>query len=284
MKNVLVTGAKGQLGLCINELAIQHPKIKFTFTSSKELDITDVIALKTVFNTNSFDYCINCAAYTAVDKAEHEKEQAFNVNVNGVKNLATLCKEKDVVLIHISTDFVFDGYASKPYKEKDTTNPLSVYGKTKLKGEEEIKSILKRYFIIRTSWLYSEYANNFMKTMLRLGQERKELNVVSDQIGTPTYAKDLADVLLTIIDQDSNAYGLYHYANKGVTSWFGFAQQIFNLANIDIRLNNIPTIAYPTPAARPKYSVLSKNKIIDSLKIKIPNWEESLQIAINNFN
>lgn len=284
MKNVLVTGANGQLGLCVKELSIQYPKINFTFTTSKTLDITNSKALQETFSTNSFDYCVNCAAYTAVDKAETAHVQAYNVNVNGVKNLAILCKEHSIVLIHISTDFVFDGTAAVPYTEAQPTNPLSVYGKTKLKGEEEIKAVLNSYFIIRTSWLYSEYGTNFMKTMLRLGKEREELSVVSDQIGTPTYAKDLAYTILKIINQDSKTYGLYHYSNEGVTSWYGFAQQIFNFTTNTIKLNSIPTTAYPTPAIRPKYSVLSKNKIIDSLKVKVPNWEDSLQTAIKNLS
>lgn len=282
MKKVLVTGANGQLGKCLQELSALNPAINFVFVNSKELNITIKEDVEALFSVSNFDYCINCAAYTAVDKAEENFEEANKINVLGVDYLAEACLINHTTLIHISTDFVFDGQATKPYSETDDTKPLSVYGKTKLEGEQKIQGILKNYFIIRTSWLYSEYGNNFMKTMLRLGSERDELSIVSDQIGSPTYAKDLAQVILEIITTDTKDYGVYHYSNVGVTSWYGFATKIFDLSHTKVITNAIPSTAYPTPAVRPKYSVLDKSKIVETLKITIPNWEKSLEKALLN--
>lgn len=282
MKNVLVTGANGQLGKCLQELSVLYPAINFVFVNSKELNITIKEDVTALFSASSFDYCINCAAYTAVDKAEEDFEEANKVNVLGVEYLAEACQKNNTTLIHMSTDFVFDGKVSEPYSETDNTNPLSVYGLTKRNGELKIQDILDNYFIIRTSWLYSEYGNNFMKTMLKLGSERDDLSIVSDQIGSPTYAKDLAQVILEIITSNIKNYGVYHYANEGVTSWYGFAKAIFDMSNTKVIVNEIPTSAYPTPAIRPKYSVLDKSKIVETLKITIPNWEKSLQKALSN--
>lgn len=282
MKNVLVTGANGQLGKCLEELSTQHPSINLIFKNSQGLDITNKDDVRLMFGNTDFDYCINCAAYTAVDKAEEDKDKARNVNVNGVINIAEFCRESNTTLIHVSTDFVFDGKSEKPYIETDETYPLSVYGQTKLEGEHKIKEILNEYFIIRTSWLYSEYGTNFMKTMLRLGKERTELNVVSDQIGTPTYAKDLAEVILKIVIANEKNYGVYHYSNEGVASWYDFAKQIFEYKNYSIKLNKIATSGYPTPTKRPQYSVLSKEKIARNLKVEIPNWKQSLKKALDN--
>ncbi len=282
MKNILVTGANGQLGKCLQELSVLYPAINFVFKNSKELNITQKEEVNSFFNTINFDFCVNCAAYTAVDKAEEDSERAEIVNALGVKYLAEACQKSNTTLIHVSTDFVFDGKVSEPYSETDITNPLSVYGQTKLNGERKIQECLDNYFIIRTSWLYSEYGNNFMKTMLKLGTERDELNIVSDQIGSPTYAKDLAEVILNIITNDAKDYGVYHYANEGVTSWYGFAKAIFDISNTKVIVNEIPSTAYLTPAVRPKYSVLNKNKIKETLNITIPNWEISLQKALSN--
>lgn len=282
MQNVLVTGANGQLGQCFQELSVIYPTINFVFKNSKELNITQSGDLSSLFNSTTFDFCVNCAAYTAVDKAEEDSEHAEIVNVLGVKHLAEACQKSKTTLIHVSTDFVFDGKVFEPYSETDVTNPLSVYGQTKLNGERKIQECLDNYFVIRTSWLYSEYGNNFMKTMLKLGAERDELNIVSDQIGSPTYAKDLAEVILNIITNDVKDYGLYHYANEGVTSWYGFAKAIFDMSNTKVVVNEISSSAYPTPAVRPKYSVLNKNKIKETLNITIPNWEISLQKALSN--
>lgn len=281
MKQVLVTGANGQLGQCLKDISSKNPTINFVIASSQQLDITNQATVKLFFEKNDFDYCINCAAYTAVDKAEEDKDKARNVNVNGVINIAEFCRESNTTLIHVSTDFVFDGKSEKPYIETDETIPLSVYGQTKLEGEHEIKEILNNFFIIRTSWLYSEYGTNFMKTMLRLGKERMELNIVSDQIGTPTYAKDLAEVILKIITDNNKNYGVYHYSNEGEISWHDFAEQIFEYSGYNTKLNKIPSIEYPTPARRPQYSVLNKDKIVKSIGIEIPNWKQSLKKALD---
>jgi len=281
MITILVTGANGQLGQCLQELSLIHPAIKFIFVSSKELDITNKKSVDALFSNIAFDYCVNCAAYTAVDKAEAEKNRAREVNVLGVQYLAEACLGNNVKLIHISTDFVFDGGSNIPYKEGDETNPLSVYGKTKLDGEKAIQNTLEEFFILRTSWLYSEYANNFMKTMLRLGSERDELGIISDQIGSPTYAKDLARAVIEIIKSDTNKYGVYHYSNEGVASWYDFAKAIFDLSNTKITVSAIATTSYPTPATRPHFSVLDKTKLKSNLGIEIPYWRDSLKEVIS---
>lgn len=285
MINVLVTAKDGQLGQCFQDIALNFPEIIFFLKSSSELDITNKANVDSVFNTEvPFDYCINAAAYTAVDKAEDNIELADQVNHIGAQNLALACKKHQVILIHISTDFVFDGKSSKAYLESDITNPLGVYGETKLKGEQAISKTLEQHFIIRTSWLYSEFGNNFLKTMLRLASERNEIGVVGDQIGSPTYAVDLANVILSIINKKSTSYGIYHYCNQGVISWFEFAKEIFRLSDSDIKLNKIDTKDFPTKAFRPTFSVLDTSKIKHTLKIKTPQWRDSLKNAIRNLN
>ena len=279
--NVLVTGSNGQLASCIKDLAKQYDGLNFIYSDYQELDICDLNQVKMFFKSNpKIDYCINCAACTAVDKAETDADKTFEINATGPKNLAIVCHQFDVVLIQISTDFVFDGEKKEPYVETDVANPISVYGASKLKGEVEIKNIFKNYFVIRTSWLYCEHGNNFMKTMLRLAETRDEISVVSDQIGTPTYAGDLAAVILKIVSSKNTNFGLYHYSNDGVASWYDFAKAIFEASNTEIRLNPIKTEAYPTPAKRPVYSVLDKTKIKKILRIQAPFWSESLQKAI----
>ena len=281
MMNVLVTGSNGQLASCIKDLAKQYDGLNFIYTDYKELDICDLSQVNTFFESNKkIDYCINCAAYTAVDKAETEVDKAFEINANGAKNLAIACGEFDAILIQISTDFVFDGEKKEPYTETDVAKPISVYGASKLQGEIEIKQTLETYFILRTSWLYSEHGANFMKTMLKLAETRDEISVVSDQIGTPTYAGDLADVILKIISSKNTNFGLYHYSNEGVASWYDFAKTIFEASNLKIKLNAIKTEAYPTPAKRPFYSVIDKAKIKSILGIETPNWSESLLKAL----
>lgn len=274
---VLVTGSSGQLGQALQYIAPNYSTLKFYFAPPEEADITNRQSIITIFNKVKPDFCINAAAYTAVDKAESEPESAYAVNVTGAKYLAESCKEFNTTLLHISTDFVFDGLKNIPYTEDDEAKPKSIYGKTKLEGENEIKKILKKYYIIRTSWLYSQFANNFMKTMIRLGNERTELSVVDDQMGTPTSAIDLAEAILAIITANKEEYGIYHYSNAGETTWYGFAKKIFELGKITINLNPIPTSAYPTPAERPVYSVLDKSKIEGTFDITIINWEESLK-------
>ena len=281
MRNVLVTGSNGQLASCIKDLAKQYEDLDFIYTDYKELDICDLNQVNTFFKSNKkIDYCINCAAYTAVDKAESDVEKAFEINANGAKNLAIACSEFDAILIQISTDFVFDGEKKEPYTETDVAKPISVYGASKLQGEIEIKQTLETYFILRTSWLYSEHGANFMKTMLKLAETRDEISVVSDQIGTPTYAGDLADVILKIISSKNTNFGLYHYSNEGVASWYDFAKTIFEASHTQIKLNPIKTEAYPTPAKRPFYSVMDKVKIKSILGIETLNWSESLIKAL----
>lgn len=274
---VLVTGANGQLGQSLQYISSQYPNLEFHFYTSSELDITNEYSIKEVFSLIKPNYCINAAAYTAVDKAEAETEKATLVNVTGAKKLAKVCNEFATTLIHVSTDFVFDGLKDSPYTEEDATNPQGVYGKTKREGEIEIIKHLKHYFIVRTSWLYSSFGNNFMKTMLKLSKERDKLNVVNDQIGTPTHAVDLSQALAKIVLSGSQNYGIYHYSNEGSTSWYGFAKEIFNINNTIIDLNPIPTSEFPTPAMRPKYSVLDKSKIKAEFDISINGWDHSLK-------
>ena len=281
MKTVLVTGGDGQLATCMKQVVEKAENLKFIFKNATDLDITDKKLVTSYFAENSIDYCVNSAAYTAVDTAESNSELAFKINSDAVKNLAEVCKENQSILIHISTDFVFDGSNDQPYKESDIPNSKSVYGASKLQGEKEIQLILKEHFILRTSWLYSEFGNNFIKTMLKLSGEKNSLSVVNDQIGTPTYAVDLANVVLKIIKESSRDFGLYHYSNKGSVSWYDFAKEIFKQRAIKIDLKPILTKEYPTPAKRPAYSVLDTTKIKDTFQIEIPNWKESLEVALN---
>ncbi|MEO5777753.1 MAG: dTDP-4-dehydrorhamnose reductase [Flavobacterium sp.] len=278
---VLVTGAKGQLGQSLQFIAKNYPELHFVFCSSADLDISNTENCQTVFSKIKPDYCINAAAYTAVDKAESEPQKAHLINVVGAQNLAEVCKSYNTILLHISTDFVFDGNASKPYSEDDIPNPTGVYGQTKLDGERAIQAVFGNCFIIRTSWVYSQFGNNFMKTMLRLGSERDSLSVVNDQIGTPTNAVDLAECLVKIITSNTQhptpKYGIYNFSNEGQCSWYDFAKKIFEINKIKIDLQPIPTTSFPTPAKRPKYSVLDKTKIKDTFGIEIKNWEESLK-------
>jgi dTDP-4-dehydrorhamnose reductase len=278
---VLVTGANGQLGQSLQFIAENYPQVDFIFCDSKVIDITQKAGIEAVFNKIKPDFCINTAAYTAVDKAESEPEKAEAINVAGVKNLAEVCKEFKTKLIHVSTDFVFDGTKKTPYSEADGTNPKSVYGQTKLDGEKAVQAILEEYFIIRTSWVFSSFGNNFMKTMLRLGIEKDSISVVDDQIGTPTNAIDLAQALVQVIvksieSPEINRYGVYHFSNEGSCSWFDFAQKIFELNAIKIQLKPISTSNYPTPAERPAYSILDKSKIKKTFDIEIQRWDERI--------
>lgn len=289
---VLVTGSNGQLGQAIHSLQENYPFIDFIFCSSSELDITDLEKCRLIFYKFKPDFCINAAAYTAVDKAETEPEKAFLINVQGVHNIAVMCKECNSTLLHISTDFVFNGRPilnsegiPRRFTEKDKTNPINVYGATKLEGEQRVQTYCEKYFIIRTSWVYSEFGNNFMKTMLRLASERKTISVVNDQIGTPTYAIDLAETLIKIIERTNNnpisQYGIYNFSNEGECSWYDFAKEIFLKKEIKIDLKSIPTSAYPTPAKRPVYSVLDKTKIKEVFGIEISEWRMTLKKCID---
>ncbi|RSK41523.1 dTDP-4-dehydrorhamnose reductase [Mangrovimonas spongiae] len=277
--NVLVTGSHGQLGQCLQDVVTQEKpsSITFVFLGSSDLDITNTDQLKNVFQTGNFEFCVNCAAYTAVDAAEEHQELAFKVNAEGVKNIAEVCKAHNTTLIHISTDFVFDGKKRTPYKEIDTPNPINVYGESKLAGETFLQDILDRYFIIRTSWLYSGYGHNFVKTMLRLFKEKDALNVVDDQGGSPTYAGDLAKFIYNIISSQPTNYGVYHFSNLGETTWFRFAKQIKELSQSHVKITPITSSEFPTKAVRPKYSVLSTKKVEETFRYKLSHWKDSLQ-------
>ena len=275
--NILVTGSNGQLGSEIRELSLKYTH-NFYFTDSVTLDITDFTKVKEFMKMNSINIIINCAAYTAVDKAEEDEVNADKINYLAVKNLATIAKERNIKLIHISTDYVFDGKNFKPYSEDDRTNPNSIYGKTKLDGENAMRAINPlNSIIIRTSWVYSSFGANFVKTMLRLGKERDSLGVIFDQVGTPTYARDLARAILDIIPRvKNNTVTVYNYSNEGVLSWYDFAKEIMKMEKIDCKINPIETKEYPTPAKRPHYSLLNKSKIKEEFAIVIPYWKDSL--------
>ncbi|GHT77602.1 NAD(P)-dependent oxidoreductase [Bacteroidia bacterium] len=284
IKNILITGAKGQLGSELGRLYAQYPEFNFIPTDIDELDLTDKTAVSAFVSDNQIDCIVNCAAYTAVDRAEDEIEWCYKINRDAVRNLAEVACEK-AVIIHISTDYVFDGKATTPYKETDQTHPQSVYGKSKREGEEILQLVCPQSIIIRTAWLYSAFGNNFVKTMLRLAKERPELNVVYDQKGTPTYAADLAQAILSMIvfTEKTNRWypGVYHYSNEGQTSWFHFTEKILQFAEINgCQVNPITTGQYPTKAARPVYSVLDKTKIKKTFQLIVPEWEDSLKKCI----
>lgn len=288
MNHILITGAKGQLGLKIQDFAKFAGDVKFTFYDIDELDITNYSLIEAVFKTINFDVIINCAAYTAVDLAEKEEDKAYMANAIAPKNLAKITKLTNTKFIHISTDYVFDGNKNTPYLENDKTNPTSVYGKTKLDGENEILLENPDAIIIRTSWLYSEYGNNFAKTIIKKSQETSVLKLVYDQVGTPTYAGDLAATLLEIVKQyfSTNIWysGIYHYSNLGVCSWYDFAIKILKTLNSDIELIPVLSSEFSSVVKRPNYSVLNKAKIIDTYKIKIPYWTDSCEDMIKKFN
>ena len=274
---ILVTGSKGQLGRCLQDVSKNYKDWDFVFSDRDSLDITNKDLVFENFKNNSYDFCINCAAYTAVDKAEEEKEVAFLVNAEAVKCLAEACKKLNCTLLHISTDFVFDGTKATPYTETDIPNPINVYGASKLKGEQYVQELLEKYFIIRTSWVYSEYGNNFVKTMLRLGSERDEISVVDNQFGSPTYARNLAEVIIKIISGGLSDFRVYHYSNEGVAGWYDFAKAIFDDSGTTIKLFPINSDAYPTPAKRPTFSVMDKSRIKQTLNLVIPYWRDSLK-------
>ena len=297
---VLVTGANGQLGQALQFISGNYPEMNFVFCDSAALDITNLENCETFFQEHQPNFCINAAAYTAVDKAESEPQIAFDVNANGPENLAITCKKNNTVLLHVSTDFVFDAYFSQgiayydreqrlPLKsdlglqETDVPFPSGLYGLTKLQGEQAIEAVWEKHFIIRTSWVYSQFGNNFLKTMLRLASERTSLSVVSDQIGTPTYAVDLAEVLLQIITLRAENFGIYNFSNEGQCSWYEFAQEIFLQKEVAIDLQAIPTKSYPTPAKRPAYSVLDKSKIKATFGVNIKDWKTSLKDCLKHY-
>jgi len=283
IKTILVTGSSGQLGQSLSSIAGDYSDYVFTFSSRDELDLSDEASIDDFFKHHQFDLIINCAAHTAVDKAESEPELANQINHLAIKQLANIAKQQNTKFIHISTDYVFDGKLYRPYIETDEVAPQSVYGETKLKGEQALLATMpNNALIIRTSWVYSEFSNNFVKTMLRLGKERDALNVIFDQVGTPTYANDLAEAIMAMVEnesvnQSSFESELYHYSNEGVCSWYDFAKAIFEYRNMNCDVSPIETKDYPTPATRPHYSFLNKAKIKRCFNLSIPYWKDSLQ-------
>lgn len=281
---ILVLGASGQLGQCLKAVAEKRNITNLEFPDETAGNILDVEKLKTLFADLQPTHVINCAAYTSVDKAEDDVDLCRLINKQGALNVAQVCKEFCATLIHVSTDFIFEGSVVELLKEDDVAEPISIYGLTKLEGEIDIINQLPEHYILRTSWLYSEYANNFVKTMLKLGAERDELSIIADQIGSPTYAIDLAAAILDIIGSEQKDYGVYHFSNEGSISWFDFAKAIFEISNTEVKVNPIPTSAYPTRARRPKFSVMDKTKIKNTFGIEIPYWRDSLVNCIKQLS
>jgi len=279
--NILITGSNGQLGNELRGIAGNYKNHLFLFTDVQDLDITDQDALASFFKDNNIELCINCAAYTAVDKAETERTLCDKINVKGPANLAKACAKNNARLIHISTDFVFSGESFIPLIETKKTDPVNFYGLSKLHGELALSNELKEHFIIRTSWLYSTHGSNFVKTMRKLGESKPKLNVIVDQIGSPTYAFDLANAIMSIVESNSSAFGVYHYSNEGIASWYDFTSAIFEYSNIKTPISPIPTSEYPTPAKRPHYSVMDKSKIKEAFNITIPHWRSSLKECLS---
>jgi dTDP-4-dehydrorhamnose reductase len=287
MKIILVTGSNGQLGREINKLSSAYSDFRFFFHDVDTLDLTDYSKLEEFFYKNKPHYLINCAAYTNVDRAEKEKELAFRINAEVPGKLAEISKKFITRIIHISTDYVFDGKNYRPYKEDDVPNPASVYARSKFEGENRILEY-DNSLIIRTSWLYGASGNNFVKTILKHGKEKKELRVIFDQVGSPTYAADLASAIMQIVglsvaDEKNFVPGIYHYSNEGVCSWYDLAVEIINISGMDCKVIPIETWEYPLPARRPLYSVLNKNKIKSTFKLVIPHWKESLNRFLKDF-
>ncbi len=285
-KRILVTGSESQLGKTLR--MFPQEDFEIDFQTKYSLDITDKKAVKNFFKNKSYDYCFNFAAYTNVNQAEEDKKKCFDVNVKGVANLAKKAKKYDFTLIHISTDYVFDGQQEEPYTESDKPNPLNVYGESKLMGEQIIQQYLDKYLIIRTSWLYSEYNNNFVKTILRLAQTKNKLKLIDDQVGAPTYAHDLIDFLLTAVRQiEGNRkvyyYGLYHFSNKGKASWYQFGKKILNYAGVEKPIKSIDTARFNAQVQRPAYSVLSKEKLEKTFDYEIRPWKTALKDFFKNY-
>ena len=280
MKKILVTGANGQLGQCLQKISSQFEEFEFIFTDSETLDITNKEEVNDFFWQNAPDFCINAAAYTAVDLAETDIEKAFLVNADGAENLAEACAENNAQFIHVSTDYVFDGENNLAYTEEDFTNPLGVYGASKLAGDELALEVNPCSVILRTSWVYSEFGKNFVKTMLNLFATKEELSIVADQFGQPTNANDLAEAIMKIIKSEKITPGIFNFSNLGRISWFDFAEKIAELSDAKIKLNAIETSQYPTPAKRPKNSVLDLGKISKTYAIQLKPWEESLEDCV----
>jgi dTDP-4-dehydrorhamnose reductase len=278
---ILITGAKGQLGKCIKDAAANYPEFDFLFASRELLNIESEKSVSNIFENNRFDYCINTAAYTNVEKAESDQETAFLTNAEGVKHLASHCKRNNTTLIQISTDYVFDGKKGSPYSEEDSTNSLNIYGASKLKGEQYVQEICQAYYILRTSWLYSQYGQNFYDTVLRFAKEGKLLTVTTEQTGTPTNANDLAEAILTIIKINSKNYGIYNFSNQGEATWYDFAKEILIQTNQLTKSNLAKTDYYRTFAARPSYSVLDTRKYKNTFNKAVFDWKKSLATLLN---
>lgn len=280
-KKILVTGANGQLGMELQQLAKDYPLFEFIFTTREEVPLDNAQAIINVIAKRQPQYFINCAAHTAVDKAESEKELAYQINAEAPGTIAKACKENNVQLIHISTDYVFNGTGTIPYKESDTTDPVNLYGDSKLQGEKKVMELNPDAIIIRTAWVYSEFGKNFVKTMLRLMTDKDQISVVSDQSGTPTYAADLAAAILQIISSQYWVPGIYHFSNEGAITWYDFAVAIKELSASNCKVNPIITSQYPTPAKRPGYSVLDKTRIKEAFGMTIPQWRDSLKTCVD---
>lgn len=278
MANILVTGANGQLGSELRKIGFSILDEVF-FTDVDELDITNLSAIESFVTRNDIDTIINCAAYTNVEKAEEDEALATKINTSAVENLAKIAEKESCLLIHVSTDYVFNGTAKTPYTEKEKASPIGVYGRTKWTGEQAILDSGCMYIIIRTAWLYSEFGNNFVKTMLRLGSERSEIKVVNDQIGSPTFAEDLAQAIISIMDNDERIeyQGIYHFTDEGVCSWYDFASEIIRSAGLNCQVKPISSSEYPSKVTRPAYSVLDKSKIKNTFNVDIPDWKPSLE-------
>ena len=284
MSNILVFGASGQLGHCLKAVSLKNRFRGLIFPPEDQADILDLDKLDKLFNEYKPTFAINCAAYTAVDKAEDDIDLCRKINRDGAENLARLCEQYGSTLIQVSTDFIFAGNTVTPLSEDDVAEPINIYGVTKLEGERAVIAATERYYILRTSWLYSEYGNNFVKTMIRLGNEKDELKIIADQIGTPTYAIDLAGCILKIIEMDNKQYGIYHYSNEGVTSWYDFAMGIFDINKISVNVYPVRTSEYVTRAVRPAFSVMDKAKIKKTFGIEVPYWRKSLEQCIQVLN
>jgi dTDP-4-dehydrorhamnose reductase len=282
MKSILVTGSNGQLGTALHNISGRFAGFKFHFTDIDTLDMLDRPAVGEAVESLRIDAVINCAAYTAVDRAEDDADACMRVNRDAVRNIGEAAASAGARVIHVSTDYVFDGKNTRPYREDDATNPSSVYGKSKLAGEQALLSACPGAVIIRTAWLYSETGNNFVRTMLRLGAERDAVNVVADQRGAPTYAADLAGAIMTVVTSGQFVPGIYHYSNEGICTWYDFAVKIFEHAGVKCRVHPVTTSEYPTRAARPAYSVLDKAKIRETWGVATPEWEDSLKKCLHN--
>ena len=287
MKSILVTGANGQLGVALQRISDSLISFKFYFTDVDTLDICDKARIEEIIKARNIDVIVNCAAYTAVDKAEDDMELCTRINRDAVRNIGEAAASAGAKVIHISTDYVFDGSAVTPYREDDATNPISVYGESKLAGERSLLSVCPDSVIIRTAWLYSETGGNFVKTMLRLGKERDTIGVVADQKGTPTYAGDLAAAIKTVLISEKFVPGIYHYTNEGACTWYDFAVKIFEIAGLKCIVKPLETVEYPTRAKRPAYSILDKSKIKEVYSVDVPIWEKGLekcmkQLTIDN--